>query len=201
VAAGDAETTLQFGISLVPATEKLDRIRELVGAADEAAIDLVGIQDHPYQHHFLDTWSLISTLLAETRRISLFTDVANLPLRPPAVMAKAAASLDVLSGGRFELGLGAGGIPDVIAGFGGPRRAPGESVEALEEAIDVIRLLWSAERSVSFDGRYYRLDGARPGPHPAHPIGIWVGAFKPRMLRLVGRKADGWLPSLGVTHT
>jgi alkanesulfonate monooxygenase SsuD/methylene tetrahydromethanopterin reductase-like flavin-dependent oxidoreductase (luciferase family) len=198
VAAGNGETTLQFGISLVPATERLDRIREMVRAADEAALDLVGVQDHPYQHHFLDTWSLIPTLLAETRRISFFTDVANLPLRPPAVMAKAAASLDVLSGGRFELGLGAGGLPDIIAGFGGPRRTPGESVEALDEAIDVIRLLWSNERSVSFDGKHYRLDDARPGPRPAHPIGIWLGAFKPRMLRLVGRKADGWLPSLGV---
>jgi alkanesulfonate monooxygenase SsuD/methylene tetrahydromethanopterin reductase-like flavin-dependent oxidoreductase (luciferase family) len=173
-------------------------VRELVRAADEAALDLVGIQDHPYQRRFLDTWTLIPTLLAETRRISLFTDVANLPLRSPAVMAKAAASLDVLSAGRFELGLGAGGFPEVIAGFGGPRRTPGESVEALEEAIDVIRLLWSEEHSVSFEGKHYRLDGAHPGPRPAHPIGIWVGAFKPRMLRLVGRKADGWLPSLGV---
>jgi alkanesulfonate monooxygenase SsuD/methylene tetrahydromethanopterin reductase-like flavin-dependent oxidoreductase (luciferase family) len=189
---------IEFGISLVPATENLDRIRELTRAADEAGLDLVGIQDHPYQRRFLDTWSLIPTLMADTKRITFFTDVANLPLRPPAVMAKAAASLDVLSGGRFELGLGAGGYPDVIAGFGGPRRTPGESVEALDEAIDVIRLLWSEERSVSFEGKYYRLDGARPGPRPAHPIGIWVGAFKPRMLRLVGRKADGWLPSLGV---
>ena len=191
-------TALQFGISLVPATERLDRIRELARTADEASLDLVGIQDHPYQRHFFDTWSLIATLLAETNRISFFTDVANLPLRPPAVMAKAAATLDVLSGGRFELGLGAGGLPDVIAGFGGPRRTPGESVEALDEAIDVIRLLWSEERSVSFEGKHYRLDDARPGPRPAHPIEIWVGAFKPRMMRLVGRKADGWLPSLGV---
>jgi alkanesulfonate monooxygenase SsuD/methylene tetrahydromethanopterin reductase-like flavin-dependent oxidoreductase (luciferase family) len=188
----------QFGISFVPATESLDRMRELTRAADEAALDLVGIQDHPYQHHFLDTWSLIPTLLAETKRVSFFTDVANLPLRPPAVMAKAAASLDVLSAGRFELGLGAGGFPNVIAGFGGPRRTPGEAVEALDEAIDVIRLLWSEERSVSFEGKHYRLEDARPGPPPAHPIGIWVGAFRPRMLRLVGRKADGWLPSLGV---
>jgi alkanesulfonate monooxygenase SsuD/methylene tetrahydromethanopterin reductase-like flavin-dependent oxidoreductase (luciferase family) len=198
MAPGGGENPIQVGISLVPATERLDRIRELVRVADAAGLDAVGIQDHPYQHHFLDTWSLIPTLIAETSRISFFTDVANLPLRPPAVMAKAAASLDVLSGGRFELGLGAGGLPDVIANFGGPRRTPGESVEALDEAIDVIRLLWSDERSVSFEGKYYRLNDARPGPQPAHPIGIWVGAFKPRMIRLVGRKADGWLPSLGV---
>src|SRR6266576_6109588 len=164
MAAGGGTTFVQFGISLVPATERLDRIRELARAADAAGLDLVGIQDHPYQHHFLDTWSLIPTLLAETKRISFFTDVANLPLRPPAVMAKAAASLDVLSGGRFELGLGAGGLPDVIAGFGGPRRTPGESVEALDEAIDLIRLLWSNERSVSFHGKHYALEGARPGP-------------------------------------
>jgi len=127
-----------------------------VRVADEGGLALVGIQDHPYQRHFLDTWSLIPTLLAETKRIAFFTDVANLPLRPPAVMAKAAASLDVLSGGRFELGLGAGGFPDVIAGMGGPRRTPGESVEALDEAIDVIRLMWSSEPSVSFDGKHYR---------------------------------------------
>jgi alkanesulfonate monooxygenase SsuD/methylene tetrahydromethanopterin reductase-like flavin-dependent oxidoreductase (luciferase family) len=198
VAAANAENKVQFGISVVPATDDLDRIRKIVGAADDAGLALVGVQDHPYQHHFLDTWSLIPALLAETKRISFFTDVANLPLRPPAVLAKAAASLDVLSGGRFELGLGAGGIPDVIANFGGPRRTPGESVEALEEAIDLIRLLWSDERSVSFEGKHYRLNDARPGPPPAHPIGIWVGAFKPRMIRLVGRKADGWVPSLGV---
>jgi alkanesulfonate monooxygenase SsuD/methylene tetrahydromethanopterin reductase-like flavin-dependent oxidoreductase (luciferase family) len=190
--------TLDVGISIVPYADALDRNRELVRVADEGGLAFVGVQDHPYQHHFFDTWSLIPTLLAETKQISFFTDVANLPLRPPAVMAKAAASLDVLSGGRFELGLGAGAIPDVIANFGGPRRTPGESVEALDEAIDVIRLMWSEQRSVSFHGRYYHLDDARPGPRPAHPIAIWVGAFKPRMLRLVGRKADGWLPSLGV---
>jgi alkanesulfonate monooxygenase SsuD/methylene tetrahydromethanopterin reductase-like flavin-dependent oxidoreductase (luciferase family) len=189
---------VELGISIVPYVDSLEGNRELVRVADEGGLAFVGIQDHPYQHHFFDTWSLIPTLLAETKRISFFTDVANLPLRPPAVMAKASASLDVLSGGRFELGLGAGGIPDVIANFGGPRRTPGEAVEALEEAIEVIRLLWSDERSVSFDGTYYRLADARPGPRPAHPISIWVGAFKPRMLRLVGRKADGWLPSLGV---
>jgi len=190
--------TLTVGISIIPYADSLEQNRELVRVADDGGLALVGIQDHPYQRHFLDTFSLIATLLAETRRVSFFTDVASLPLRPPAVMAKAAASLDLLSGGRFELGLGAGGLPDLIANFGGVRRTPGESVEALEEAIDVIRLLWSEQRAVSFEGKHYRLTDARPGPRPAHPIGIWVGAFKPRMMRLVGRKADGWLPSLGM---
>jgi alkanesulfonate monooxygenase SsuD/methylene tetrahydromethanopterin reductase-like flavin-dependent oxidoreductase (luciferase family) len=113
-------------------------------------------------------------------------------------MAKAAATLDVMSGGRFELGLGGGANPDLIDHFGGPRRTPAQTVEAVSEAIDVLRLLWSPQPSVTYQGRYYRLDDARFGPRPSHEIGIWLGAFKPRMMRLVGRKADGWLPSLGV---
>jgi alkanesulfonate monooxygenase SsuD/methylene tetrahydromethanopterin reductase-like flavin-dependent oxidoreductase (luciferase family) len=190
--------TPEVGISVVPLVDELDTIRALVRAADEGGLSFAGIQDHPYQRHFFDTWSLIPVLMAETKRISFFTDVANLPLRLPSVMAKAAATLDVLSGGRFELGLGAGAVLDLVPNFGGPRRTPGESVDALEEAIEVLRLLWSGERSVSFEGEHYSLNDARPGPQPAHPIGIWLGAFKPRMIRLVGRKADGWLPSLGV---
>ena len=188
----------EFGISVIPYWDSLDRTRELVQAADENGLELVGIQDHPYQSRFIDTFALVATLLADTGRISFFTDVANLPLRPPAVMAKTAASLDVLSGGRFELGLGAGAVPHQIARMGGPDRSGPESVDALEEAIDVIRLMWSGEGSVSYDGRYYHLDDARPGPAPTHPMGIWLGAFKPRMISLVGAKADGWVPSLGV---
>jgi alkanesulfonate monooxygenase SsuD/methylene tetrahydromethanopterin reductase-like flavin-dependent oxidoreductase (luciferase family) len=113
------------------------------------------------------------------------------------VLAKAAASLDILSGGRVELGLGAGGLWDAIKAMGGPARTPGESVKALEEAIQVIRLMWSGERGLHFDGEFYRLAGAHSGPVPSHPIGIWVGAYKPRMLALIGRLADGWVPSLG----
>ena len=188
----------EIGISIVPLTDELEEIRALVRAADEGGLGFVGVQDHPYQRHFFDTWSLIPTLMAGTKNISFFTDVANLPLRLPSVMAKAAATLDVLSGGRFELGLGAGAVLDLVPNFGGPRRTAGESVDALEEAIEVLRLLWSSERSVSFKGKHYSLTDARPGPEPAHQIGIWLGAFKPRMIRLVGRKADGWLPSLGV---
>jgi alkanesulfonate monooxygenase SsuD/methylene tetrahydromethanopterin reductase-like flavin-dependent oxidoreductase (luciferase family) len=80
--------------------------------------------------------------------------------------------------------------------MGGPRRSGPESVDALEEAIEVIRLMWSGERSISFEGRHYRLDSLHPGPQPSRPIGIWVGAYGPRMVRLVGRLADGWIPSI-----
>ncbi len=81
--------------------------------------------------------------------------------------------------------------------MGGPRLTPGQSVAALEEAIDVIRALWDTGRpgGARVEGAHHRLDGAARGPAPLHDVGIWVGAYKPRMLDLVGRKADGWLPS------
>jgi alkanesulfonate monooxygenase SsuD/methylene tetrahydromethanopterin reductase-like flavin-dependent oxidoreductase (luciferase family) len=187
---------VEFGIFPTPNAEERDSIVEQVLTAERAGLDLVGIQDHPYQRRFLDTWSLMAFLAARTERIRFFPDVANLPLRPPAVMAKAAASIDLLSNGRFELGLGAGAFWEGIAAMGGPARSGPESVDALEEAIEVIRLMWSGERSVAFDGKHYSLDGLHPGPVPAHPIGIWLGAYGPRMVRLVGRKADGWIPSI-----
>ena len=186
---------VEFGISLTPTWEKQEEVLRLARLADEAGLDLVGIQDHPYQWRFLDTWTLIAYLAGTTSRVRFFPDVASLPLRPPAILAKAAASLDVLTGGRVELGLGAGAFWDAIAAMGGPRRTPGQAVEATEEAIDVIRLVWSGARGVRYEGRHYQLSGLHTGPKPAHEIGIWVGASGPRMLDLIGRKADGWVPS------
>ena len=193
----EAGRQLEFGVSLVPAAAELERVREVTQRADDLGLDLVGIQDHPYQWRFLDTWALLADLLARTESIRLFPDVANLPLRGPALIAKQAASLDVLSGGRFELGIGAGAFWEGIAAMGGPTRTPREALEALEEAIRIIRLFWSGERSITFEGRFYSVKGVHPGPAAAHPIAIWVGAYKPKMLRLTGRLADGWIPSLG----
>jgi alkanesulfonate monooxygenase SsuD/methylene tetrahydromethanopterin reductase-like flavin-dependent oxidoreductase (luciferase family) len=188
-------THAEFGISITPDWSKQEEILDLARAADDGGLDLIGIQDHPYQWRFHDTWTLIAFLAGKTSRISFFPDVANLPLRPPAILAKSAASLDVLTGGRVELGLGAGGFWDAIEAAGGPRRTPAEAVDAIEEAIDVIRLVWSGERGVRFDGKHYRLTGFHTGPKPAHGIGIWLGAGRPRMLVLIGRKADGWVAS------
>ena len=188
---------LEFGVSVEPLADSPDWAARVAKAADVAGLDLVGIQDHPYQRRFLDTWTLISTLVPVTRHIRFFPDVANLPLRPPVMLAKAAASLDVLSEGRVEIGLGAGAFWDAVAAMGGPRRSPGEAVRSVEEAIKVMRMVWSDERSLRLDGEFYSLKGMRPGPHPVHDIGIWVGAYGPKMLDLTGRLADGWVPSLG----
>ncbi|HET9493070.1 MAG TPA: LLM class flavin-dependent oxidoreductase [Chloroflexia bacterium] len=194
---GDLGHELWFGFFPTPDAGQAEALVELTRLADRLGLDLVGIQDHPYQSRFLDTWTLLSNLAAATERIRLVPDVLNLPLRPPAVLARAAASLDILSGGRVELGLGTGAYWDGVAAMGGQRRTPGESIDALEEAIQVIRALWTPGRAATFEGEHYRLRGARPGPFPPHPIGIWLGAYKPRMLRLTGRLADGWIPSLG----
>lgn len=186
---------MRFGIFPSPRADRHADVVGLVQQAERDGLDLVGIQDHPYQRRFLDTFVLMADLLARTERVTVFPDVANLPLRGAAMIAKAAASLDVMSSGRFELGLGAGGFWDAIEAFGGVRRTPGEAVTAVEEAIPVMRAIWSGERSLHEGGDTYRLDGAQGGPPPAHDLGIWVGAAGSRMLSVTGRIADGWLPS------
>lgn len=193
----DRGRPVEFGYFPVPNADDYPEIVAQTRLAEESGLDFVAIQDHPYQRRYLDTWTLLAALAAQTTRLRFFPDVANLPLRPPAVLAKAVASLDVMTGGRVELGLGAGGFWDAIEGMGGPRRSPREAVAALEEAIAVIRLMWSGQRSVRHDGDHYRIHGVHPGPAPAHDIGIWVGAYGPRMLALIGRVADGWIPSSG----
>ena len=188
---------IQFGVFVIPATMNPTRALDVASIADEVGFDLIGVQDHPYQWRFFDTMTLLTAMAMRTHRITLFPDVASLPMRPPAVLAKAAASIDVLGGGRFELGLGAGGFWEAIKAMGGSVRTPGESVSAVEEAIQVTRRMWSGERNLKFEGRFYQLSGVNAGPKPAHDMGIWLGAYRPRMLGITGRLADGWVPSLG----
>jgi alkanesulfonate monooxygenase SsuD/methylene tetrahydromethanopterin reductase-like flavin-dependent oxidoreductase (luciferase family)/hemerythrin-like domain-containing protein len=192
----DYRQDLQFGVFITPVAAQAEAVLELSRLADVVGLDIVSFQDHPYQPSFLDTWTLLSVVAAETTHVRVAPNVANLPLRPPVVLARSAASLDILSGGRVELGLGAGAFWDAIAANAGPRLTPGQGVDALAEAIDVIRAIWNAQgQPVRHHGRYYTVDGAEPGPSPAHDIEIWLGAYKPRMLRLTGAKADGWVPS------
>ena len=191
--------SLLFGSFITPAAGDPERTVELAVLSEQAGLDLVTFQDHPYQPAFLDTWTLLSYVAARTGRVRLAANVTNLPLRPPAVLARSLASLDRLSGGRIELGLGAGAFWDAIEAMGGRRLRPGQARQALAEAIEVIRQTWAADDrgGVRVNGEFYQVNGAKRGPAPAHDVGIWLGAYKPGMLALTGRAADGWLPSLG----
>ena len=190
---------LQAGVFLSPKAAHLGRLRDNVHAAEEAGFDFISVQDHPYVPDFLDTFALIGALIGQTSRIRFMTNVANLPLRPPQMLAKASASLDVLSGGRFELGIGAGRAWPQIVGLGGPARRPAEALGAVAEAIDVLRALWTPGRIVDLPGRFYPVR-AQSGPAPAHRIGIWLGAVGPKMLDVTGRKADGWMAPLATGY-
>ncbi len=192
----DLDQELEFGLFPSPEAARIGDVLSLVALAEVEGLDLVSIQDHPYQERYADTWTLLSVIGARTSTIKVAPNVASLPLRPPVVLAKAAATLDLVTGGRVELGLGAGAFWDAIVAAGGPRRTPGESVDALAEAVELIKAFW-AGGTLRFEGEHYRAVGLHAGPAPAHDIPVWLGAYKPRMLRLTGRLADGWVPSMG----
>jgi alkanesulfonate monooxygenase SsuD/methylene tetrahydromethanopterin reductase-like flavin-dependent oxidoreductase (luciferase family) len=189
---------LIFGSFVTPTVSPPLHAVEMAVHSEQAGLDLVTFQDHPYQPSFHDTWTLLSFAAARTSRIHLAGNVLNIPLRRPSVLARSAASLDILSGGRVEMGIGAGGFWDAIVGMGGERLTPGQSIQALEEAVAIMRGIWATDvrGGVRVDGEFHQVKGAKRGPAPAHDIGIWIGAYKPRILRTTGRIADGWLPSL-----
>jgi alkanesulfonate monooxygenase SsuD/methylene tetrahydromethanopterin reductase-like flavin-dependent oxidoreductase (luciferase family) len=153
--------------------------------ADEAGYAFASTQDHPYLQDNLEVWTLLTAIASRTTRLKVMPNVANLALRPPAMLAKAAATLDLISGGRVLLGVGAGSPAGDAPSYG----APLPSVAALEEALQVLRLM-REPGPVSFAGVHHRLEGAMPGPIRRVPL--WVGAFRPRTLALTGRYGDGW---------
>jgi hypothetical protein len=189
---------LVFGTFLTPAVDNPDRVIALAQLTEQVGLDLVSFQDHPYQPRLMDAWTLLSVVAAQTERVKVSTNVANLPLRHPVVLARSVATLDLITGGRVELGLGAGGFLDAVAANGGPRLTTGQSIAALEEAIAIMREVWTpGGGGIRLAGKHYTVFGAKRGPAPAHDVSIWLGAYKPRMLALTGRLADGWLPSSG----
>ncbi|WP_427891556.1 LLM class flavin-dependent oxidoreductase [Kribbella sp. GL6] len=189
---------LVFGTFLTPAVDAPDRVIALAQLTEQVGLDLVSFQDHPYQPRLMDAWTLLSVVAAQTERIKVTTNVANLPLRHPVVLARSVATLDLITGGRVELGLGAGGFLEAVAANAGPRLTTGQSITALEEAIAIMREVWTpGGGGIRLEGKHYTVAGAKRGPAPAHDVSIWLGAYKPRMLALTGRLADGWLPSSG----
>jgi len=133
---------LLFGTFITPAVQPVMHAVDLAIVADRAGLDLATFPDHPYQPRSHDTWTLLSYVASRTERIHVSGNVLNLPLRQPAAPARSAASLDLLSGGRFELGIGAGFFWDAVEAMGARRLTAGQAVVALEEAIQIIRGIW-----------------------------------------------------------
>lgn len=174
--------------------EKCALAEELDFSAFYASDHLHGVAGAPPDVPFLEPWSLLAGLAARTRRLRLGCLVAGVTYRHPAVLAKIAATVDVMSDGRLELGLGAGWSSEDHESYGLDFPPLRERLERLEEAVELIFALWTGEGR-SFEGRHYRLRDAPFAPRPVqrpHPPLLLAGA-SPRLLRLVARRAQAWV--------
>jgi probable F420-dependent oxidoreductase len=144
---------------------------------------------------FPDSWMLLAAIAAETERVRLGPQVTPIGLRHPVDIARWGATLDNLSQGRFVLGVGAGHQAAEYTNFGHPFPPFAERFARMLEGIEVIRKLWTVDGPVSFEGQFYRLDGAELWPKPLEWPGIWLGGTSERIRTAVAEHADGWVPA------
>jgi probable F420-dependent oxidoreductase len=188
---------VQFGLNI--STSAANGADPVAAArrAEELGFDFVSASDHPGSGDpSYETWTMLTWIAAATSRIGIATRVLGVPYRAPAMVAKMAATFDRLAGGRLILGLGGGYSDNEFRAFGLPVPTARDKVDGLDEAITVIRGLWT-EPGFTFAGRIHHTDHADLEPKPDRRIPIWLGTFGPRALRLTGRVADGWIPSHG----
>ncbi|MGI8407242.1 MAG: LLM class flavin-dependent oxidoreductase [Actinomycetota bacterium] len=164
--------------------------------AEALGFDFVSANDHPCgTDPTYETWTMLAWIAAKTTRIKVATRVLGVPYRPPPMLAKMAETLDRLSGGRLILGLGGGYSDEEFRAFGLTVPSPAEKVQGLEEAVRIIRGLWTVS-DFTLEGRYHRTDMASIEPKPDHHIPIWLGTFGKKALAVTGPVADGWIPTL-----
>jgi alkanesulfonate monooxygenase SsuD/methylene tetrahydromethanopterin reductase-like flavin-dependent oxidoreductase (luciferase family) len=164
--------------------------------AEDAGFDFISASDHPCgTHPTFEVWTMLSWIAGATSNINVATRVLGVPYRSPAMVAKMAETLDRLSGGRLILGLGGGSADHEFRAFGLGVPSAREKIDGLEDAVRVIRGLWS-ENAFTYAGRHHHTEAADLEPKPAHDIPIWLGTFGKRSLAVTGRLADGWIPSL-----
>ena len=207
---------LGFGLKTTPMRVTFDDVARVWREADAIdEIDHAWLWDHflplfsPPTDPVLEGWTTLAALAAQTSRLGIGLLVTNNGARPPAVLGKMAATLDVISGGRLTLGIGVGGTrqptgPDdgdaanpavaEFAAYGLPLPAPGEGIGRLDEALRLIRRMWTEDEPFDFDGRWYRTQGTVCVPRPVHPQGppVLIGGWGDRTLRLVAEHADIW---------
>ncbi|MFZ4519760.1 MAG: LLM class F420-dependent oxidoreductase [Microthrixaceae bacterium] len=176
-------------------------VAALAGAAEAAGFDGYGFTDHPAPtqrwldaggHDALDPFVALGFVAAATSTIRLIPNIVVLPYRNPFVVAKAAATLDVLSGGRFTLAVGVGYLAEEFAALGVDHS---ERAALLDEALDVLRAVWTTDE-LDWEGRHFSAKGVTAHPRPVstpHPP-IWVGGNSGAARRRVAANGDGWCP-------
>jgi len=165
--------------------------------AERWGYDFVSASDHPTgTSPTYETLTMLTWIAARTSRISIATRVLGVPFRRPAMIAKAAESLQRLAGGRVILGLGAGYSDAEIGALGVPIPSARDKIDGLADALEIIRRVW-AEPYVTHQGSVYSVAHLAVQPKPSRSIPIWLGTFGPRALAVTGRLADGWIPSFG----
>ena len=191
---------LKFGIHSGPQNCTYEELRRLWQIADEYGFHLVSIWDHFYDDPSVDgcgsCFEAISTITAlslETRNVRVGALALSMGYRHPAVLAKAAVTIDHLSNGRFELGLGAGWLEREYRAFGIPYPAASVRLEMLEEGVEIIRSML-LNRVTSFEGRHFQVENAFCEPKPLQDhLRIWIcGGGERRTLRIAARYGDGW---------
>src|SRR5580692_12610138 len=181
-----------FGLGLETGVRQVSEMLGHSRLADDAGLDIVSLSDHPYFAERIDAYAALGFVLGATSDITVAPIMTNLPSRPAPMLARTVTGLSAVSGGRFVLGLGAGGLEEEIAALGVPHLSPAARVRALEEAIMVVRALSGGGDPVTLEGEFYQVTGLTPTAEPAPPI--WVGALGPKALAVTGRHADGWIP-------
>lgn len=192
-----------FGANIEQACTDYKTIKRTVMECEAQGFDFVWISDHLYdvgkpQNPYLECWTVISALAEATSKIRLCTIVVNNLFRHPSLLAKMAATLDDVSDGRLNLGVGAGWYEEECSAYGIPFPKTSDRIDMLDESLTIIKRLWTEDK-VSFEGRFYRLKDAYFYPKPKqkpHPP-IWIGLMKGRrrMLEIVAKHADVWTVS------
>ena len=193
---GETRATMEAFLFLPQMRMSFDAIVDRAVAAEGAGFTGIAFMDHlapPLAEAFpmFEALTLAAWVAARTERLTVSTLVLCDAFRHPAVLARQAVTLDHASGGRFELGIGWGSVPDELPQFGVTDAGPGERVSRLAETLEVIDMLWTGE-PVTFEGRHFRLAGAMQRPVPLDTIPIVIGGAGPRTLDLVRRHADWW---------
>lgn len=190
----------RFGIQIEPQFGfTFNEVADLAKEAERLEFTALWASDHllwdakSERRNCLDAWALLPALAAVTTKLRLGTLVTCNSYRLPAVLAKTAACVDHISNGRLEFGIGAGWKDIEYKAYGIPFPSVGTRLTQLEEAVQLIKLLWTEERA-SFKGKHYQLEDAVCAPKPVQqPLKLWIGgAGEKKLLRMVAQYADGW---------